>query len=121
MSYRQMAKLRHSIQQKYHHYVYVVLLSPAAGRLRKVAAINPDHDRVKPCIYVGMSGLKPEERFLNHKRGIKASSIVKRYGLWLMPELYEYLNPMTYEEAVQMEQDLAEELRLAGYSVTGGH
>jgi hypothetical protein len=29
---------------------------------------------------VGMTGLSPEQRFANHKAGIKASSIVKRFG-----------------------------------------
>jgi hypothetical protein len=38
-----------------------------------------------------------------------------------MPELYEHLNPMPYEAAKQMENDLAEDLRGAGYTVTGGH
>jgi hypothetical protein len=46
---------------------------------------------------------------------------VKRFGLRLMPELYAHLNPMPYQAAVQMEQDLAEDLRRAGYTVTGGH
>ena len=39
----------------------------------------------------------------------------------LMPELYEHLNPMPFEAAVQMETELAEDLRAAGYTVTGGH
>ncbi|HOY58091.1 MAG TPA: hypothetical protein PK640_08125, partial [Verrucomicrobiota bacterium] len=73
------------------------------------------------CVYVGMSGLTPEERFANHKRGIKAAGVVERYGLRLLPELYAHLNPMPYEAAVQMEKDLAEDLRREGYSVTGGH
>jgi len=68
-----------------------------------------------------MSGLKPEERFANHKAGIKAASLVKRFGLRLLPELYEHLNPMPFEAAVQMEQDLAEDLKRAGYTVAGGH
>jgi hypothetical protein len=38
----------------------------------------------------------------------------------LMPELYEYLNPMPYEHAVQMEKDLAADLRAQGYAVAGG-
>ena len=47
--------------------------------------------------------------------------MVKRYGLRLLPELYEHLNPMPYEAAAQMEKDLAGDLRRAGYTVTGGH
>jgi hypothetical protein len=68
-----------------------------------------------------MSGLDPKERFANHKAGIKAASIVTRYGLRLLPELYEHLNPMPFEAAQQMEQDLAEDLRRSGYLVTGAH
>ena len=47
--------------------------------------------------------------------------MVKRYGIRLLPELFEHLNPMPFEAAVQMERDLAEDLRRAGYMVTGGH
>ena len=39
----------------------------------------------------------------------------------LLLELYAHLNPMPYEAAAEMEQDLAEDLRRAGYTVTGGH
>ena len=74
-----------------------------------------------PCLYVGMTGLTPEEHFANHQAGTKAAVVVKRYGLRLLPELYEHLNPMPYEAAAQMEKDLAEDLRRAGYTVTGGH
>jgi hypothetical protein len=68
-----------------------------------------------------MTGLTPEERFANHKKGIKASSIVKRFGIRLLPDLFSHLNPMPYDAAIRMEQDLAEDLRRAGYTVTGGH
>ena len=68
-----------------------------------------------------MTGLSPEERFANHKAGIKAAWVVKRYGLRLLPELYEHLNPMPYEPAAQIENDLAEDLRRGGYTVAGGH
>jgi hypothetical protein len=67
-----------------------------------------------------MTGLTPDERLANHKQGIKSASVVKRHGI-LMPELYSHLNPMPYEAATQMEKDLAEDLRQAGYTVTGGH
>ena len=105
----------------HHHNVYVVLLSPEVGRLRKVRLENPNRDKAKPCVYVGMSGLAPEERFANHKAGVKSAWVVERYGLRLLPELYAHLNPMPFEAAVQMERDLAEDLRAQGYTVTGGH
>ena len=46
---------------------------------------------------------------------------IEHYGLSLLPELYSHLNPMPCEAAAQMEQDLAEDLRRAGCTVTGGH
>ena len=101
--------------------VYVVLLDPAVAKLRKVKAANPNRDPNKPCVYVGMTGLTPEARFDNHKAGNKAAYVVKRYGLRLLPELFAHLNPMPYDAAVAMEVDLAEDLRRAGYTVTGGH
>ena len=117
-TYRQ---LRAASEGSLHHYVYVVLLSARAGKLRKLHAENPRRDPKKPCVYVGMTGLTPEERLANHKAGIKCASIVRRYGLRLIPELYEFLNPMPFEAAAQMEMDLAEDLRRQGYTVTGGH
>lgn len=104
-----------------HHNVYVVLLDPAVGRIRRIRRENPNREVRKPCVYVGMTGLTPEERFANHKQGIKAAWAVTRYGIRLLPELFAHLNPMPYEAAVQMEMDLAEDLRMAGYTVTGGH
>ncbi|MDQ2867311.1 MAG: hypothetical protein M3R59_02705 [Verrucomicrobiota bacterium] len=82
---------------------------------------NPQRDPAKPCVYVGMSGLPPEHRFENHRNGYKASRLVKKFGVRLLPELYAHLNPMPYEAAVEMERDLAEDLRAAGYGVAGGH
>jgi hypothetical protein len=55
-----------------------------------------------------------------HKKGHKSAWVVKKYGLRLMPELYEYLIPMPFTAAAQMEKDLAEDLRAEGYTVTGG-
>ena len=114
-------QLRAKVGATAHHSVYVVLLDSAVGRLKKVKATNPSRAKGKPCVYVGMTGLTPEERFANHKAGVKDAWYVKRYGLRLMAELFEHLNPMPFEAAVQMEIDLAEDLRREGYTVTGGH
>lgn len=91
-----------------HHSVYVVYLK------------NPKGDG-RAAYYVGMTGLKPEARFLNHKSGVKAARVVKRYGVRLVPKLYAHLNPMPYQKAVTMEVALAESLRKRGYMVYGGH
>ena len=91
-----------------HHSVYVVYLR------------NPKRDG-KAGYYVGMTGLAPEQRFENHKKGIKAARIVRKHGERLVPKLYAHLNPMPYEKAKAMEQMLADSLRKRGYVVFGGH
>src|SRR6187549_1616250 len=91
-----------------HHHVYVVFLK------------NPKGDG-RAAYYVGMTGLTPEDRFLNHKAGVKAARVVKKFGVRLVPKLYAHLNPMPYEKAVRMEAALAESLRKRGYRVYGGH
>jgi len=120
MRRRTFQRLKTAGQGSLHHHVYVVLLDPKAAKDRIIRAANPKRDKSKPCIYVGMTGLTPEERFQNHKNGIKASWAVQKFGIRLLPELYEFLNPMPFEAAAEMERELAEELRSAGYTVSGG-
>lgn len=91
-----------------HHSVYVVYLR------------NPKGDG-RAGYYVGMTGLSPEQRFRNHKDGIKAARVVRRFGERLVPKLYAHLNPMPYEKAKRMEGLLADSLRKRGYQVFGGH
>jgi predicted GIY-YIG superfamily endonuclease len=91
-----------------HHCVYVVYLR------------NPKGDG-KAGYYVGMTGLTPEQRFANHKAGIKSASVVRKYGERLVPTLYEHLNPLTYDDAIRLEVQLAESLRKRGFQVFGGH
>ena len=87
---------------------------------RSVLRLNPRRDPTKPAVYVGMTGLPVDHRFENHKNGYKAARLVEKYGVRLMPELYQHLNPMPFDAAVEMEKDLAEDLRSEGYTVTGG-
>ena len=91
-----------------HHSVYVVYLR------------NPRGDG-KAAYYVGMTGLTPEKRFNNHKQGIKAARVVRRFGERLVPRLYSHLNPMPYAKALLMEAALADSLRKRGFVVYGGH
>jgi len=121
MKRRTLKRLRPGQLPEHHHNIYVVLLDPAVGKIRKVRAENPKRDPKKPCVYEGMTGLTMEERFANHKAGTKAARVAKRHGLRLLLDLYGHLNPIPYEAAAQMEKDLAEDLRHAGYTVTGGH
>jgi hypothetical protein len=109
-----------SAEPTFHHNVYVVLLSKHALKDLSILRRNPKRDPLKPAIYVGMTGLPVDHRFENHKNGYKSARLVRKYGIRLLPELYQHLNPMPYEHAVQMEKDLAEDLRAQGYTVAGG-
>lgn len=121
MRRRSFRRLKSASPARFHHHVYVVLLDAKAAEILALRRANPKRDPAKPCVYVGMSGLPPEERFERHKEGIQAAKWVQRYGVRLLPELYAHFNPMPFEAAVEMELDLAEDLRAQGYTVAGGH
>jgi predicted GIY-YIG superfamily endonuclease len=100
-----------------HYYVYVVRLDGAILNHRAFRDANPQHNPLKACVYVGMTGVAPEARFAQHKRGYKSARFVERYGVRLLPHLYEQYNPMTYRQAVAQERSLAERLRRLGFGV----
>ena len=102
---------------RHHHNVYVVELDGAVLNSARFRKANPERDILKPCVYVGCTGLTPEARFARHKAGIRANAYVQRYGLRLLPELYAYANPMPYGAARDMEVELAIALQAEGYAV----
>ncbi len=98
-------------------WVYAIELSSEVLRHTKFCDENPDHDPSLPCYYVGMTGLTPEERLANHRRGHKACRYVTDYGLHLMPRAFTHFNPRTFVEAKRLERRLARRLRGRGYAV----
>ena len=104
----------------YHHHVYVVELALDVLREPRFLRANPDYLHRRPCVYVGMTGLSPDERFDKHKAGIKSNKFVRLYGLRLLPALYEAYNPMPYRGAQEMEVELGIALREEGYGVWQG-
>jgi hypothetical protein len=97
--------------------VYVIRLDAAVQKHRRFRAANPGYVKGAPCIYVGATGLSPEERFANHKSGHKSNWYAYTYGDALLPELFEHLNPMTYQRALATEIAVAQELRQEGFAV----
>ncbi len=100
-----------------HYHVYVIKLDGAVLNHRQFREANPRHHPLKACVYVGMTGRSPKERFAQHRRGYKSGKYVQEYGLKLLPHLYERYNPMTYAEAVEREKHLADHLRKQGFAV----
>lgn len=97
--------------------MYVVELSKAVLDERQFRKANIGYIEGKPCVYVGMTGLSPDVRFDKHKAGLQSNRFVLRYGLHLLPHLYQPYNPMTYDEARTMEVEVAIDLREGGYGV----
>ena len=102
---------------KKHHNVYVIELSPEVMYDKKFQQENWGFMRSLPCYYVGMTGHSPEVRFAHHKVHYKSSRIAYKYGVRLVPELYEKYNPMTYKEAAKKEIELTDELKKKGHGV----
>ena len=103
-----------------HYHVYVIELSKGVLYERKFQKANANYHPGMPCVYVGMTGLHPDVRFDKHKAGIQSNRFVQKFGLRLLPELYEVYNPMPYDGAREMEVDLAIALRERGYGVWQG-
>ncbi len=100
--------------------VYVIEISDEKGPRR-----NPKF----PNVYVGQTALTPQVRFAQHRVAHKATRHLwkggKGKGKWLgrclKPRLYKKYNPIpTRGEAERMENWLADQLRVKGYTVWVG-
>lgn len=109
---------------KYH--IYVIELSKRVfTENRRFREANPQFNGVLECLYVGMTSKTPKERFEQHKTSYinkkghnLSSSIVKKYGSYLRPSLYNHIDTIaTRSEALKMEEKLALELRRKRYAV----
>ncbi|MDM9631742.1 ribose-5-phosphate isomerase [Robiginitalea aurantiaca] len=106
--------------------IYVIELSKRVfTENRRFREANPQFNGVLQCLYVGMTSKTPKERFTQHKTGYinkkghnLASNMVHKYGLYLRPSLYNHILPVkSREEALEMEKQLALELRRKKYAV----
>lgn len=105
--------------------VYVIELARKVfSEDRKFRAANPHYAGVHECVYVGMTSKTPQERFLQHKTGYRnakghdlSAPIVRKYGLYLRPSLYQNIGPLSRAEALSVEKGLALELRHRGFAV----
>ncbi len=98
--------------------VYVIQLDDEVKSFKKFREANPDLNPDYPCFYVGQTHLTPEQRFAKHKSGRKAGKYVFRYGLHLVPAMYDHVNPIeSRERAEEIEAHLASYLRRHGYGV----
>ncbi len=106
--------------------IYVIeLRKKVFSENARFRAANPQFNGVLECLYVGMTSKTPKERLEQHKTGYRnkkghnlSSSIVRKYGSYLRPSLYNHIDPITTRaEALKMEETLALELRRKRYAV----
>ncbi len=100
-----------------HYHVYVIELSVDVLHEARFKKANPGYVTGRRCVYVGMTGLDPDLRFDKHKAGIQSNRYAQKYGLRLLPDLYEAFNPMAYDAARDKEVEVAIDLREAGFGV----
>jgi hypothetical protein len=100
-----------------HHNVYVIALDLVVMNDKCFREANPHYIEGKPCVYVGMTGRTPDERFRQHKEGYKSFRYPHKYGKYLRRKRFEHLNPTTYKRAASLEVELARQLRNRGYGV----
>jgi hypothetical protein len=98
--------------------VYVIELRPEVLEKKAFAGKNGERREDKPCLYVGQTARTPEERFAQHRAGVRSSRIVREYGVRLRPRLYANVGPFeTRAESERAEVKLAEKLRRRGFAV----
>ena len=82
--------------------VYVIELSKKVfTESAKFRNANPQYNGVLECLYVGVTTKTPQERFEQHKTGYRnkkghklSSNIVEKFGTYLRPSLYNYIDPV---------------------------
>src|SRR4029077_6136681 len=65
-------------EEDFHHNVYVGLLKDAITKHPSILRLNPKRDPLKPCVYVGMTGIPVDHRFENHKNGYISAWVVRK-------------------------------------------
>jgi hypothetical protein len=100
--------------------VYVVLLDAYVGTLPQMRRRNPKRSPSKPVVYVGLTSLPVNRRFDFRRATPEHEWRLHKFGVRLMPELYDSLHPMTCKQALETAKKLADDLRAKGFGVANG-
>ncbi|MEO5822800.1 MAG: DUF3553 domain-containing protein [Vicinamibacteraceae bacterium] len=98
------------------HSVYAIELDPRVRKNRAFRDRNPG-GAGGGCLYIGVTGLTPEERFERHRAGTQSARLVHAHGVRLRLDLVEGFSRLPYRIAVDMEPRLAAWLRAQGFAV----
>jgi hypothetical protein len=100
--------------------VFVVLLEDYVGTLPQMRRRNPKRDLSKPFVYVGFTSSPLDRRFDFRRAAPEHEWRLHKFGVRLMPELYDSFQPMTCKRALQAAKELADVLRAKGFGVANG-
>lgn len=95
------------------YYVYTIKLRKNLPKNTSAKRQSKMPNKGNGRFYVGMTGLHPYERYLNHIRGYKASWAANKMAV----SMIDFEGPMTREEAEAREPERAQELRDKGFDV----
>ena len=98
------------------HSLYAIELDRAVWKNRAFRDRNPG-GATGGCLYIGVTGLTPEERFERHRAGTQSGRFVRAHGLRLRLDLVEGFSRLPYRIATCMESKLAAWLRAQGFGV----
>jgi hypothetical protein len=98
------------------HSIYAIELDRAVWKTRAFRERNPG-GAAGGCLYVGVTGLTPEERFARHREGTQSGRFVRVHGRRLRLDLVEGFSRLPYPIAACMEPKLAAWLRAQGFAV----
>jgi Protein of unknown function (DUF3553) len=110
------ASLSASSWSRGQHSVYAIELDRAVWKNRVFRGRNPG-GAGGGCLYVGVTGLTPEERFDRHRAGTQSGRFVREFGFRLRLDLVEGFLRLPYRIAACMEPRLAAWLRAQGFAV----
>jgi predicted GIY-YIG superfamily endonuclease len=99
-----------------HHSVYAIELDTVVSKNRAFRERNPG-GAASGCLYIGVTGLTPEQRFERHRSGTQSARFVRTHGLRLRLDLVEGFSRLPYRIAAAMEPKLAAWLRAQGFAV----
>jgi predicted GIY-YIG superfamily endonuclease len=99
-----------------HHSVYAIELDRAVWKNRAFRERNPG-GAASGCLYIGVTGLTPQERFERHRTGRQSARFVRAHGVRLRLDLVEGFSRLPYRIAACMEPRLAAWLRAQGFAV----
>jgi predicted GIY-YIG superfamily endonuclease len=101
--------------------IYIIELDPRVLTRTRFKKASPAWRPGRACLYVGSTFKDPEERFQQHKAGVRANRYVREFGIRPLPLARQHFGTFrSREEAERAEELVALKLREEGFAVWFG-